>query len=283
MRAEADAEANARKLLVAQEQWGEYLAQKDADASALLARAEALQQLVAQLATAGGLGSAAATAGAPAAAPSMAVAAAEAAKLVEELGVAAAEARASASQLRAETDRGKRSSEQVGAGRRHAEGCATHAQGCAGSNPPCTREARDGSWCARSGPCGGQQCNMHARSASCMCLVCCACLPPACLPACLPGPRHSALARPRPAWQANISGDGDTEMKRHREDSSGDMEAEGGDGSGGAGAAADQRPGFIGPQLPPGVELGGGNGAAAAEGMELHDTFRERARYIPLR
>ncbi len=109
--------------MVAQEQWSEYLSQKDADASALLARAEALQQLVVQLATAAGgpgaVAAAAAAAGAPAqppaAAPSVAAAAAEAAKLVEELGVAAAEARASAAQLRAETDRGKRSSEQVGA------------------------------------------------------------------------------------------------------------------------------------------------------------------------
>lgn len=118
MRAEAEAEANARKLMVAQEQWSEYLAQKDADASALLARAEALQQLVVQLASVAG-GADAAAAGAPAqppaAAPSVAAAAAEAAKLVEELGVAATEARASAAQLRAETDRGKRSSQQVGA------------------------------------------------------------------------------------------------------------------------------------------------------------------------
>ncbi|KAL4447499.1 hypothetical protein ABPG75_004718 [Micractinium tetrahymenae] len=203
LRAEAEAEANARKLTVAQEQWSEYLAQKDADASALLTRAEALQQLVAQLAAAaGGPGAAAAAAAAagvpaqpPAPAPSVEAAAAEAAKLVEELGVAAAEARASAAQLRAETDRGKRSSEQ-----------------------------------------------------------------------------------------ANLSGDGDTEMKRLREDSSGDMEAEGEEGADSSMAATvEQQPGFIGPQLPPGGQPGGGNGAAAAEGMELHDTFRERARYIPLR
>ncbi|KAL4434628.1 hypothetical protein ABPG77_002751 [Micractinium sp. CCAP 211/92] len=205
LRAEAEAEANARKLMVAQEQWSEYLSQKDADASALLARAEALQQLVVQLATAAGgpgaVAAAAAAAGAPAqppaAAPSVAAAAAEAAKLVEELGVAAAEARASAAQLRAETDRGKRSSEQ-----------------------------------------------------------------------------------------ADLSGDGDTEMKRLREDSGGDMEAEGEegvDGYSGAAAAVEQRPGFIGPQLPPRAGLSGDNFTAGDEGKELHNTFRDRARYIPLR
>lgn len=89
-----------------------------------------------------------------------------------------------------------------------------------------------------------------------------------------------------PDLQANLSGDGDTEMKRLREDSGADMEAEGEDAeacSGAAAAAEQQQPNFIGPQLPPGVEVGGPNGAAGAEGMELHDTFRDRARYIPLR
>ncbi|KAL4856725.1 hypothetical protein ACK3TF_002800 [Chlorella vulgaris] len=92
MRAEAAAEAHQRRLQVAQEQWGEYLGQKESDAAALLTRAQQLQTLVAQLA---GSGAAAATA------------AAELAKLVEELQVAATEAHASAAQLKAET--GKRS------------------------------------------------------------------------------------------------------------------------------------------------------------------------------
>ena len=81
-----------------------YLAQKEQDTGALLSRAQQLQGLMAQMAAAAG-GDAAAAA-----------AAAEMGRLVEELGVAAAEARASAAQLKAETERGKRSSAQVGAG-----------------------------------------------------------------------------------------------------------------------------------------------------------------------
>jgi hypothetical protein len=96
MRAEAAAEAHQRRLQVAQEQWGEYLGQKESDAAALLTRAQQLQTLVAQLA---GSDAAAATA------------AAELAKLVEELEVAATEAHASAAQLKAET--GKRSLAEV--------------------------------------------------------------------------------------------------------------------------------------------------------------------------
>ncbi|PRW60318.1 hypothetical protein C2E21_0727 [Chlorella sorokiniana] len=101
LRAEADAEANARRLLVAQEQWTEYLAQKEQDTGALLGRAQQLQGLMQQMAAAAG-GDAAAAA-----------AVAEMGRLVEELGVAAAEARASAAQLKAETERGKRSSSQA--------------------------------------------------------------------------------------------------------------------------------------------------------------------------
>ena len=80
-----------------------YLAQKEQDTGALLGRAQQLQGLMAQMAAATG-GDAAAAA-----------AVAEMGRLVEELGVAAAEARASAAQLKAETERGKRSSSQVGA------------------------------------------------------------------------------------------------------------------------------------------------------------------------
>lgn len=75
-------------------------------------------------------------------------------------------------------------------------------------------------------------------------------------------------------------------MKRLREDSGGDMEAEGEegvDGYSGAAAAVEQRPGFIGPQLPPRAGLSGDNFTAGDEGKELHNTFRDRARYIPLR
>lgn len=80
-----------------------YLSQKEQDTGALLSRAQQLQGLMAQMAAATG-GDAAASA-----------AVAEMGRLVEELGVAAAEARASAAQLKAETERGKRSSSQVGA------------------------------------------------------------------------------------------------------------------------------------------------------------------------
>lgn len=90
-------------------QWGEYLQQKEQDTGALLSRAQALQQAMAAMAAGAGGD------------PSAAAALAEMGRLVEELGVAAAEARASAAQLRAET--GKRSSAQVGAGR--GAGCAT--------------------------------------------------------------------------------------------------------------------------------------------------------------
>lgn len=101
LRAEADAEANARRLMVAQEQWGEYLGQKAGDSSALLERAQALQALLQQMApSAGGDAAAAAALG-------------EMGRLVEELGVAATEARASAAQLKAESERSKRSLEQV--------------------------------------------------------------------------------------------------------------------------------------------------------------------------
>ena len=81
-----------------------YLAQKEQDTGALLSRAQQLQGLMAQMAAAAGGDTAAAAA------------VAEMGRLVEELGVAAAEARASAAQLKAETERGKRSSAQVGAG-----------------------------------------------------------------------------------------------------------------------------------------------------------------------
>jgi hypothetical protein len=110
LRAEADAEANARRLAVAQEQWSEYLGQKEADAAALLARAQQLQGLLAGMGAAGGGSDGAAAV----------VAAAEMGKLLEELGVAAAEARASAAQLKAETS--KRSLSQVGCG----GGCSAH-------------------------------------------------------------------------------------------------------------------------------------------------------------
>ena len=104
LRAEADAEANARRLMVAQEQWGEYLGQKAGDSSALLERAQALQALLQQMApSAGGDAAAAAALG-------------EMGRLVEELAVAAKEARASAAQLKAESERSKRSLEQVRGG-----------------------------------------------------------------------------------------------------------------------------------------------------------------------
>ena len=97
-RAEAEAEAAVRRLGVAQEQWTEYLGQREGDTAALLARARQLAGFMQELAAgAGGDANAATAAG-------------QAEKLVEELEVAAAEARASASQLRAEAERSRRGS-----------------------------------------------------------------------------------------------------------------------------------------------------------------------------
>jgi hypothetical protein len=83
LRAQAEAEANARRLAVAQEQWSEYLGQKEQDAAALLSQAQQLQAVLAQLAGDGG--------GAGNGDAASSAAAAQLAKLVEELEVAATE------------------------------------------------------------------------------------------------------------------------------------------------------------------------------------------------
>ena len=103
-------------------------------------------------------------------------------------------------------------------------------------------------------------------------------------------------------------GGGDVDMKRAREDAAGEegeaglggsaaamgeadgdgsMEEGGSDAAAAAGGNADPQQqqeaggGFIGPAMRPGG--GGAAGAAGASGGADHDSFRERAKYIPLR
>jgi hypothetical protein len=103
-------------------------------------------------------------------------------------------------------------------------------------------------------------------------------------------------------------GGGDVDMKRAREDAAGQegeaglggsaaaigeadgdgsMEEGGSDAAAAAGGNADPQQqqeaggGFIGPAMRPGG--GGAAGAAGASGGADHDSFRERAKYIPLR
>ena len=93
---------------------------------------------------------------------------------------------------------------------------------------------------------------------------------------------NACILAPAPLpMQADLAGDGDTEMKRHREDSGADMQEgdEEGEGasSGGAGQAA--LGAFIGPQM----RQGGAPPAAEQQQDGGEGAFRERARYIPLR
>lgn len=250
LRAEADAEANARRLTVAQEQWGEYLQQKEADTSALLARAQALQQVLAALAPGAGGD------------PNASAAVAEMGRLVEELGVVAAEARASAAQLRAES--GKRSSAQV---------CGWWVGFGAG-------QVR--AWLGGPGMQLGSQ--LYA-SGSCWPGLVPTHLPPDPLPQPPPSPAHP-MHRP----QANLAQGGDVEMKRQREEgggegSSGGMEEDEAEEGGVDGAAAPEalapeqmQQGFIGPQVPPAAAaaLAAASKAAAAD----PDSFRQRARWV---
>lgn len=89
---------------------------------------------------------------------------------------------------------------------------------------------------------------------------------------------------PQTSQQAELEASNDVEMKRLREDSAeaGSSDAEDDEQLLAAAGNGQQPPGsFIGPALPPGVA--GRALASAAGAEEQHDSFRERAKYIPLR
>eukprot|EP00887_Chlorella_sp_A99_P003240 scaffold9.g3240.t1 len=108
VKAEAEAQASTRRLQVQQEQFAEWLQEKEADTRGLLQRAAALEALLGQLLGAGGAAAASGSAAAVAAAR------AELDRLREELESACAEAAANARQLREESARlVKRSSSEA--------------------------------------------------------------------------------------------------------------------------------------------------------------------------
>jgi uncharacterized protein YbjQ (UPF0145 family) len=101
LKAEAEAEDKANRLRVAQEQLAEYAAEKSEVAASVLQQAEAVEAALHQL-------MADTTAGSS-------LVAAQLQQLKARLGELAAEAQAFAEQQRADVERLKRSSEQVGA------------------------------------------------------------------------------------------------------------------------------------------------------------------------